>query len=603
MAEENEKQAIKGGEFIIRETDCNDIFTPEDYNEEQRMIAQMCLDFIRQEVEPNLDRIDAMEEGLMQSILEKAGELGMLGMSVPEEYGGMGVDFPTSMLGTEYTGRGHSFSVAYGAHTGIGTLPILYYGTEEQKQKYIPKLASGEWKAAYCLTEPSSGSDANSGRTSAKLSDDGSHYVLNGQKMWITNGGFANVLTVFAKIGDDENLTGFIVEADAEGISLNPEEKKMGIKGSSTRQVFFNNVKVPAENLLGDREKGFKIALNILNIGRIKLAAGVMGGAKEVINHSLKYANEREQFGRPISKYGAIRHKLAEQAIRTFACESAVYRVAYDIDNKINSLVAEGMDKQDATLKGIEEFAAECAMLKVVGSEVLDYCVDEGVQIFGGMGFSAESPVERAYRDARINRIFEGTNEINRLLTVDMILKRAMKGELDLMGPAMAVANELMSIPDFEDPSDELFVEEKKVLKNFKKAIMMIAGTAAQKLMMELAKQQEILMNCADMLNDIYVAESTLLRVEKMAKARGEEASAIYIAMTKTFIFDAADRINKSGKDALMAFVDGDELRMMMMGLKRFTKVQPFNTKDARQMVATKLIEKGEYCLSDAVNQ
>ena len=603
MAEENEKQAIKGGEFIIRESNCDDVFTPEDYTEEQRMIAQMCLDFIRQEVEPNLDRIDAMEEGLMESILEKSGELGMLGMSVPAEYGGMGVDFPTSILGTEYTGRGHSFSVAYGAHTGIGTLPILYYGTDEQKQKYIPKLASGEWKAAYCLTEPSSGSDANSGRTSAKLSDDGSHYVLNGQKMWITNGGFANIFTVFAKIDDDENLTGFIVEADSEGISLNPEEKKMGIKGSSTRQVFLNNVKVPAENLLGERQKGFKIALNILNIGRIKLAAGVLGGAKEVINHSVKYANEREQFGRPISKYGAIRHKLAEQAIRTFACESAVYRVAFDIDNKINSLVAGGMDKQDATLKGIEEFAAECAMLKVVGSEVLDYCVDEGVQIFGGMGFSAESPVERAYRDARINRIFEGTNEINRLLTVDMILKRAMKGELDLMGPAMAVANELMSIPDFEDPSDELFAEEKKVLKNFKKAIMMIAGTAAQKLMMELAKQQEVLMNCADILNDIYVAESMLLRVEKMAKARGEEAVEVYVAMTKTFIFDAADRINKSGKDALMAFVEGDELRMMMMGLKRFTKVQPFNAKDARQMVAMKMIEKGEYCLSDAINQ
>lgn len=597
-----EKKPIKGGEFIIRETNSNEIFTPEDYSEEHKMIAQTCLDFIRQEIDPNLDRIDALEEGLMPSLLEKAGELGMLGMSVPMDLGGMGTDFPTSILATEYLGRGHSFSVAYGAHTGIGTLPILYYGNDEQKQKYIPKLASGEWKAAYCLTEPGSGSDANSGKTTAKLTEDGKHYIINGQKMWITNGGFANVFTVFAKIDDDDNLTGFIVDADAEGISLNPEEKKMGIKGSSTRQVFFNNVKIPVENLLGERNKGFKIALNILNIGRIKLAAGVLGGAKEVVNHSVKYANEREQFGRPISKYGAIRHKMAEQAIRTFALESAVYRAASNIDGAIEGKIAEGMDKQKATLKGIEEFAAECAMLKVVGSEVLDYCVDEGVQIFGGMGFSAESAVERAYRDSRINRIFEGTNEINRLLTVDMILKKAMKGELDLMGPAMAVANELMSIPDFEDPSDELFGEEKKVLKNFKKTLMMVAGTAAQKLMMQLAKEQEILMNVADIANDIYVAESLLLRVEKMVQNRGEEACEAYIAMVNTFIFDAADRINKSGKDALMGFVEGDELRMMLMGLKRFTKVAPFNTKVARQKIAEKLIDKGEYCFSDAIN-
>ncbi|WP_066759478.1 acyl-CoA dehydrogenase family protein [Crocinitomix algicola] len=597
-----DKKTIKGGEFIIRETNFDAVFTPEDYNEEQRMIAQTCLDFIRQEIDPKIEEIDAMEEGLMPSLVEKAGELGMLGMSVPADLGGMGVDFPTSMLATEYLGRGNSFSVAYGAHTGIGTLPILYYGTEEQKQKFIPKLASGEWKAAYCLTEPSSGSDANSGKTTAKLSEDGKNYVINGQKMWITNAGFADVFTVFAKIGDDENLTGFIVEANREGISLNPEEKKMGIKGSSTRQVFFNNVSIPAENLLGERNKGFKIALNILNIGRIKLAAGVLGGAKEVVNHSVRYANEREQFGRPISKYGAIRHKIGEQAIQTFVLESAVYRAAANIDEAIHNLVEGGMDKQDATLKGIEEFAAECAMLKVLGSETLDYCVDEGVQIHGGMGFSAESAVERAYRDSRINRIFEGTNEINRLLTVDMILKKAMKGQLDLMGPAQAVANELMSIPDFSDPSSELFAEEKGYLKNFKKTLLMVAGTAAQKLMMQLSKEQEILMNIADIANAIYASESVLLRVEKMVKSRGEEACAEYIAIVKTYIFDAADRINKSGKDALMAFVEADELTMMMMGLKRFTKVQPFNTKNARQLIATKLIDKGSYCLSDAVN-
>ena len=598
-----EKKAIVGGEFLIRDVACNEIFTPEDYTEEQGMIAQMCLDFIKAEVTPNLDRIDAMEEGLMPSILEKAGELGLLSMSVPEQFGGMGVEFPTSLLATEYTGRGHSFSVAYGAHTGIGTLPILYYGTEEQKAKYIPKLASGEWKAAYCLTEPSAGSDANSGKTKAVLSEDGKHYILNGQKMWITNGGFADIMTVFAKFEGDKNLTAFIVDAHSEGITLNPEEKKMGIKGSSTRQVFFNNVKVPVENLLGERELGFKIALNILNIGRIKLAGGVLGGSKETINHSVKYANEREQFGRAISKYGAIRHKLAEQVIKTFALESACYRAAADIDAAIHDLVKGGMSKEKATLKGIETFAPECAILKVVGSETLDYCVDEGVQIHGGMGFSAESAIERAYRDSRINKIFEGTNEINRLLTVDMILKKGMKGQLDLMTPAMAVANDLMSIPDFEEPSNELFAEEKKYIKNFKKAILMVAGTAVQKLMMSLSKEEEILMNAADMINDTYVAESVMLRVEKMAKAIGEDKAAIYIDIAKTYIFDAADRINKAGKDALMSFVDEDELKMMLMGMKRFTKVAPMNTKQARQNIALKLIEKNEYCFSDAINK
>src|SRR5574343_100276 len=432
---------IKGGEFLIRKTLANEIFIPEEWNEEQRMIAQMCDDFIAQEILPNLDRIDKMEDGLMPSLMEKAGELGMLGMTVPEEFCGIGVDFKTSLLATEHLGKGYSFSVAYGAHTGIGTLPLLYYGNEEQKAKYIPKLASGEWKAAYCLTEPGSGSDANSGKTKAILSEDGKHYILNGQKMWITNGGFANFMTVFAKIDDDKNLTAFLVEADTEGISLNPEEKKMGIKGSSTRQVFFNNVKVPVENMLSERENGFKIAINILNIGRIKLAAGVLGGSKGAINDTVKYANEREQFGRPISKYGAIRYKLAEQAIRTFVLESATYRAGQNIEDAIEGLIASGMPKGQATLKGIEQFAAECAMLKVAGSECLDYVVDEAVQVYGGMGYSAESPVERAYRDSRINRIFEGTNEINRMLTVDMILRRAMKGELDLMGPAMKVGS------------------------------------------------------------------------------------------------------------------------------------------------------------------
>ena len=590
------EKPIKGGEFLIRDTKASEIFIPENWTEEQRMISDMCDDFIRTEIEPNLDRIDAMEEGLMPSIMEKAGELGLLGMSVPEELGGMGVDFKTSLLSTERLGKGYSFSVAFGAHTGIGTLPLLYYGNEEQKQKYVAKLATGEWKAAYCLTEPGSGSDANSGKTKAVLSEDGTYYSITGQKMWITNGGFADLFTVFAKIDDDKKLTAFLVEADSEGISLNPEEKKMGIKGSSTRQVFFNNVKVPVENMLSTRENGFKIALNILNIGRIKLAAGVMGGAKETISDSIRYSNEREQFGRPISKYGAIRYKLAEQATRVFALESATYRAGQNIDDAIAGLVADGMEKGEATLAGIEQFAPECAILKVAGSEALDYVVDEAVQIFGGMGFSAESSVERAYRDARINRIFEGTNEINRMLTVDMVLKRAMKGELDLMGPAMAVANELMSIPEFGDKPEGVLGNEETYLKGFKKTILMVAGSAVQKLMQTMAKEQEVLMNIADMSIITYLAESTLLRVQQMIELKGEEACEAQIAMAKLYFYDAADRMNKAAKDALNSFAEGDELKMMLMGLKRFTKTEPFNPKEARQLIANRLIDANEYC-------
>ncbi len=586
---------IKGGEFIIRNTKPEDIFTPEEWSEEHKMIAQTCEEFILKDVIPHLDRIDAMEEGLMPSLMEKAGELGLLGLSVPEDLGGMGVDFKTSLLATEYLGLGFSFSVAFGAHTGIGTLPLLYYGNEEQKKKYIPKLASGEWKAAYCLTEPSSGSDANSGKTKADLSEDGTHYTINGQKMWITNGGFANLFTVFAKIEDDKNLTAFLVEADSEGISLNPEEKKMGIKGSSTRQVFFNNVKVPVENMLSDRQNGFKIALNILNIGRIKLAAGVMGGAKGAITESVKYANEREQFGRPISKYGAIRYKLAEQVIYTYVIESATYRAGQNIDDAIQGLVDSGMDKEQATLKGIELFAPECAVLKVAGSECLDYVVDEAVQIYGGMGFSAESSVERAYRDSRINRIFEGTNEINRMLTVDMVLRRAMKGELDLMGPAMKVAGDLMSIPDIIEPSDTPLGNEGHMVDGFKKAILMVAGSAVQKLMQSLAKEQEVLMNIADMAIWTYLAESVYLRVQKKINSQGEAACEHDIAIAKTYFYDVADKIAKAAKDAINSYAEGDEARMMLMGLKRFTKTQPFNPKAARQIIAQKLIEDGRY--------
>ncbi|UII22453.1 acyl-CoA dehydrogenase family protein [Fulvivirga ligni] len=596
-ATEQANAAIKGGEFLIKETEAKDVFIPEEWNEEQKMIAQTCKDFLKQEVLTRLDEIDSMKHPeLMPSLLDKAGELGLLGTSVPEQYGGFGMDFNTSMLVAEVLGAGHSFAVAISAHTGIGTLPILYYGNEEQKAKYLPKLATGEWKAAYCLTEPDSGSDANSGKTKAKLTDDGKHYIINGQKMWITNGGFADVYIVFAKIDDDKNLSAFIVEKDFGGITMNEEEKKMGIKGSSTRQIFFNDCKVPVENMLSERENGFKIAVNILNIGRIKLGAAAIGGSKGVIDNAVNYANERKQFGTSISSFGAIKHKLAEMATKVYASESAHYRAGQNIDDAYDSLVQGGMDPAKARLKSVEEFAIECAILKVHGSEVLDFVTDEGVQIYGGMGFSADGPMDRAYRDARINRIFEGTNEINRMLCIDMLMKRALKGHLDLMTPAMAVQKELMSIPDFGASDDEtLFAKEKKALNNLKKAGLMVAGAAVQKFMQKLGEEQEILMNMADMLIEGYVAESCLLRVEKLVGQKGEEALKTEIDMMRVYLYEAVEKAASAGKQAIYAFAEGDEQRMMLMGLKRFTKLESFNLKDARRRIADQMIAKNEY--------
>jgi len=591
----NENKAIKGGEFVIRETPYTAIFIPEEFDEEAKMIRQTCLDFLETEVLNKLDRIDAQEEGLMPSLLDKAGELGMLGVSIPEEYGGFGKNFNTSMLVADAVGGGFSFAVALSAHTGIGTLPILYYGNAAQKAKYVPKLATGEWKASYCLTEPNAGSDANSGRTSAKLNADGTHYLINGQKMWITNGGFADIFIVFAKIEDDKNLTAFIVEKEFGGITMNPEEHKLGIKGSSTRQIFFNDCPVPIENMLSERGNGFKIAVNILNIGRIKLGAATNGSARMVISHAVQYANERVQFNLPISKFGAIRHKLAEMATRLFAVESASYRAGQNIDDAYDALIAEGMDEAKAKLKSVEQFAIECAIIKVWCSEMLDYVVDEGVQIYGGMGYSADAPMERAYRDSRINRIFEGTNEVNRLLIVDMLLKRAMKGDLDLMGPAQAVAGELLAIPDFAEEDDAPFAVEKKVIANLKKAGLLIAGAAVQKLMMSLSKEEEILMNIADIIGYVYIAESVLLRAEKLVHAGSEKA--VYATdMAKIYLYGAIDKVSVAGKEALYSFAEGDELNMMLVGLRRFTKAQPFNIKDARQRIAKKLIEENRYC-------
>ena len=590
------KEAIKGGEFLVKETAAQDIFIPEEFSEEQKMMAQATQDFVNKEVNPHVQRMDSMEEGFMPSLLDKAGELGLLGVAIPEQYEGLGMSFNTSMLIADVLGSAGSFSTAYGAHTGIGTLPILYYGTEEQKQKYLPKLATGEWKACYCLTEPDAGSDANSGKTKAVLSDDGSHYKITGQKMWISNAGFADLFIVFARIEDDKYLSAFIIEKTFGGITMNDEEKKLGIKGSSTRQVFFNDTKVPVENMLSERGNGFKIAVNILNIGRIKLGAGVIGGCKQVVSDSVNYANERKQFGVSISSFGAIQQKLATMATRIYATESACYRAGQDIEDSIDALMEEGMSEADAKLKGVEQFAIECAIMKVHGSEVLDYCVDEGVQIYGGMGFSAEAPMERAYRDARIARIYEGTNEINRMLLVGMTIKRAMKGEIDLLGPAMAVAKELTSVPDFgSKDSSGLFAKEKEVLANLKKSVLMVAGKAAQDFGPKLDQEQEILMHIADMMIETYVAESTLLRTEKLVDSRGEEACAAQVNMAQLYLYEAVEKINAHGKEAIASFAKSDELKVMLMGLKRFTKMDPYNTKALRRAVAQALIEKNAY--------
>lgn len=591
------KSSLKGGEFLIKETEASQVFIPEEFNEEQLMIAETCRDFLKTEIHPILDEIDnAKSPDLISSLMDKAGELGLLGTAVPEEFGGFGMNFNTSMLVAEVLGAGHSFSVAQSAHTGIGTLPIVYYGNDEQKAKYLPKLGTGEWKAAYCLTEPDAGSDANSGKTKAELTADGKHYKINGQKMWITNGGFADVFIVFAKIEDDKNLTAFIVEKSFGGITMNEPEHKMGIKGSDTRQIFFNDCLVPVENMLSTRENGFKIAVNILNVGRIKLAVAAVGGSKAVLNHAINYANERKQFGISISRFGAIKHKIAEMAIKIWTSETACYRAGQNIDDLIDSLKESGLSDTDAKLKALEQYAIECAILKVNGSETLDFVTDEGVQVYGGMGYSADAPMDRAYRDSRINRIFEGTNEINRMLVLDMYLKRAMKGELDLLGPATAVGKEILSIPDFgSEDTDDVFFAEKKVIKNLKKVALMIAGSAVQKFMMKLSHEQEILMNVADIITEVYIAESAILRVEKLVATKGEAAVSLQKDIATVYLHNAVAKVAVSGREAISAYAEGDELRVMLMGLKRFTKIEPFNTKDARRRIADAVLAENKY--------
>ena len=590
----------RGGQFLVKETKCEDIFTPEDFNEEQIMMRDSVREFVDKEIWPHKNRFENKDFALTEETMKKAGDLGFLSVAVPEAYGGMGMGFVNTVLVCDYiSGATGSFSTAFGAHTGIGTMPITLYGTEEQKQKYVPKLASGEWFGAYCLTEPGAGSDANSGKTKAVLSEDGTHYKITGQKMWISNAGFCSLFIVFARIEDDKNITGFIVENDpSNGISMGEEEHKLGIRASSTRQVFFNETKVPVGNMLSERGNGFKIAMNALNVGRIKLAAACLDAQRRVTTGAIKYAVERVQFNTSISQFGAVRQKIAEMATSCYAGESATYRAAKDIEDRIIARENDGASHQEAELKGVEEYAIECSILKVAVSEDVQNCADEGIQIFGGMGFSEDTPMESAWRDARIARIYEGTNEINRMLSVGMLIKKAMKGHVDLLGPASQVQEELMGIPSFDVPDySELFAEEKEMIGKIKKAFLMVAVGAVQKYGPDLEGHQQLLMAAADMLIEIYMAESTILRTEKIAKNNGEDKVKEQIAMAKLYLYKAVDIINLRGKESIISFAEGDEQRMMLMGLRRFTKYANMpNIVALREEITSKLVDKNEYC-------
>ncbi|HHC80607.1 MAG TPA: acyl-CoA dehydrogenase [Flavobacteriia bacterium] len=595
------KELLRGGQFLVKEIDCEDIFTPDDFSEEQQMMRDSVKEFVDREIWPNKPRFEQKDYALTEELMRKAGELGFLSISVPEQYGGMGMGFVDTMLVCDYiSGATGSFSTAFGAHTGIGTMPITLYGTEEQKKKYVPKLASGEWFGSYCLTEPSAGSDANSGKTKAVLSEDGKYYSITGQKMWISNAGFCNLMIVFARIEDDKYITGFIVENDPEnGITMGEEEHKLGIRASSTRQVFFNETKVPVENMLSTRGNGFKIAMNALNVGRIKLAAACLDAQRRVITESIKYANERVQFKTPIAKFGAIRQKIAEMATNCWVGETACYRAAKNIEDRIELRKANGKDSdQEAELKGVEEYAIECSILKVAVSEYTQHCTDEGIQIFGGMGFSEETPIESAWRDARIARIYEGTNEINRMLTIGMLIKKAMKGHVDLLTPAKAVASELTGIPSLEKPDYSiLFAEEKQIIANLKKLFLMVSGAALQKYGEKIEEHQQLMLAASNILIQIYMAESAILRAEKMAKKHGRDKVKEQIAMAQLNLFHAIDVIETAGKHSIISFTEGDEQRMMLMGLKRYIKyVNMPNIIELRNIIADKVTEENKYC-------
>lgn len=591
------KKKLVGGEFLITDTPAAEIFTLEEITEEQKMLRDSIKEFIDKEVVPKRERFENKDYALTEEMMRKLGEMGVLGIAVPEEYGGLGMDFVTTMLACDMaSGANGSLATAYGAHTGIGTLPILLYGTEEQKKKYLPDLAAGTKFGAYCLTEPDAGSDANSGKTKARLSEDGKHYIINGQKMWISNAGFADTFTFFAKIDDDKNITGFVINRseleNPESMTFGEEEHKLGIRSSSTRQVFFNDMKVPVENLLGERNNGFKIALNALNVGRIKLAAANLDGQRRITSLAINYANERKQFGVAISTFGAIRKKIAEMATGIFVSEAGSYRAAKDIQDKIEELVAGGMNHQKAELRGVEEFAVECSILKVFVSDLTQLTADEGIQIYGGMGFSEDAPMEQAWRDSRIARIYEGTNEINRLLAVGMLIKKAMKGELDLLKPAMAIGKELMGIPSFEVPDySEFMSEEKAIIHNLKKVFLMVSGAALQKYMMDIEKQQHLLLNASEILNQIYMAESAVLRAEKHFSPDSVEA-----AMAQLNLYKAVEKITVAAKEGIVSFAEGDEQRMMLSGLRRFTKYTNMpNVVALTEKIAAHFVEKNAY--------
>ena len=595
-------EAIKGGEFLIREVKSDEIFITEEFTEEQNMMKEAVKEFVDREIWPKKERFENKDYALTESIMRQLGEMGFLGISIPEEYGGMGMGFVSTMLVTDYVSAATgSIATAYGAHTGIGTMPIYLYGNEEQKKKYLPLLTAGEKFGAYCLTEPEAGSDANSGKTTAKLSDDGKYWIINGQKMWISNAGFAEIFIVFARIGDDKNISAFILEYDKNnpnGVELGEEEHKLGIHSSSTRQVFFNNTKIPVENMLGERGVGFKIAMNSLNVGRIKLAVACLDASRRIITESVKYANERIQFKTPIAKFGAIQYKLAEMATRTYVSDAGTYRAGKDIQNYIDYLKAQGKSHQEAELKGFSEYAIEAAILKVYGSETSQFVSDEGIQIYGGMGFSKDTPMESAWRDARITRIYEGTNEINRMLTVGMLLKKAMKGSIDLLTPATEVGKSLMQIPSFETPDySELLSEEKEMIGKLKKAFLMVAGKAVQTFGMELDKHQQLILAAAEVMIEIYMAESAILKAEKLAKKTSEKEVEGQIAMAKLNLYNAVNKIAEKGKEAILYFSEGDEQRMMLMGLKRFTKyTNNPNPIELRKFIAGKIIEENQYC-------
>ena len=596
--DKKEDKILKGGEFLIKETKAEDVFIREEFGEEQMMMLNATVEFSEKEVKPHLMRFENKEYSLVEDLMRKAGNLGLLAINVPEKYQGLGMGFNTGMLiCEEISSLSGSIATAFGAHTGIGTLPILLYGNEEQKMYYLPKISSGEWMACYNLTEPDAGSDANSGKTKAVLTEDEKHYEITGQKIWISNAGFAHVFIVFARIENDKNITAFIFEKDkVEGLTLNPEEHKLGIRSSSTRQVFYNKVKVPTSAMLGKREEGFKIAMNALNVGRIKLGVAVTGASKRIINYAINYSNERKQFKTSISSFGAIQHKIAEMATKIYVADAANYRSGQNIENQIKRLEESGIASQKAKLLGVQEYSIECAILKVFCSEVVQYVSDEAVQIYGGMGFSAESEVEAAYRDARISRIYEGTNEINRLLIVKMILKKGTNGELDLMSSVKRVSKELLTLPSFENTSKGLFTEEKKVLNNLKKAVLLVAGSVSEKLGNKIATEQEVMMNIADMIIEIYVLESGLLKTEKLVMKNGEKNTAEQIAMCINFQHQSAEKINKNGKEALYAISEGDEQKKLLLGLKRFTKINASNLKENRRLIAKKLIETNKYC-------